>query len=97
MSNVITWNCCTGGKEPDWSIYDAFELAGCVEYKKDTEHSFVERADGETSELYCLYAHLKGGGCEAIHDFDSAANLEQIQESCQQLADKINFSFYDYS
>jgi len=97
MSNAITWNCCTGGKEPDWSIYDALELAGCIEYDKDTDHSFVERVDGEDPEFYCLYAHLQGGGCEAIHDFDSTAKLEMIRENCQQLADKIKFPFYDYS
>ena len=62
---TLTWNCCPGTREPDWGIYDALELAGCVAGK-----GWVERVEeGTTPSFYTVvYGHLVDGGCdEALH------------------------------
>jgi len=97
MNNLITWNCYHNGKEPDWALYNALELAGCVEFEKDTLGAYVERADGETPDFYTLYAHLVDGGCEAIHDFSHVADIASIRLQCGQLAQRIHFRLHDYS
>lgn len=96
MTNLITWSCCKGCKEPDWSAYDALELAGVIMRDNEADGFYVERVDDEPPHFYSLYAHLREGGCEAIHDFDEAANLMHIREQCRQLAESINFQLHEF-
>ena len=91
---VITWNCCTDGVEPDWSVYASFELSGCKEREGEAGCTEVERIDSCSDErpvFYTLYANLKGGGCEAINDFFPLSDLQHITAQCERLARRLNF------
>jgi len=94
----ISWNCCTDGKEPSWSAYDALELAGVAEEDIDGE-SYVERVEEmKDAKFISLYAHLKSGGCECIHDFPvGLVNRELILSECSSLAEKLKFELFDYT
>jgi hypothetical protein len=89
---VVTWNCCPDNKEPDWGVYDALELAGCV-----AEDGHVERVEEDTPpSFYTVYGHLIGGGCEALHDWpDGFDDLEAIRAQCAALADRFGFTVWD--
>lgn len=89
---VITWNCCLNNKEPDWSVYDALELAGCIQ-----DEDCVERVEeGITPTFYSVYGHVIGGGCEALHDWpDGFRDIEAIRAQCAVLADRLGFTVWD--
>ena len=97
MNSLITWSCCRDCKEPDWRVYDALELAGVVMRDNGTDGFYVERVEDETPQFYSLYGHLVEGGCDALHDFDSADDIELIREQCSQVAAKIGFQLHDFS
>ena len=94
----ISWNCCTGGKEPDWSNYDALQLAGVAEEEVDGE-TYIERVEEmKDAKFMSLYAHIKDGGYECIHDFPvGIVNKELILKECNSLAEKLNFKLSDYT
>lgn len=93
-SSVITWNCCPNHEEPDWRMYDALELAGCVVVD---EEGCVERVEEETvPDFYTVYAHLIGGGCEALHDWPAGfRDVESIRTQCAVLAERLGFTVWD--
>lgn len=68
MENDVLFNCCTNAEEPDWSRFDGIELGGC---EMDPEEDGVVNGgiDREQAEFFCVYGHLKEGGCEAITDW----------------------------
>ena len=91
-SLAISWNCCANHHEPDWSAYDALELAGCI-----AEDGYVERVEeGTTPTFYTVYGHLIGGGCEALHDWPQGFNyIEGIRAQCAGLAERLGFTVWD--
>lgn len=96
MDNLITWSCCTNCEPPDWTAYNALEIAGCVEYGKGTEAAIVERVDGEPADFFTLYGRLVDGGCEALHDFDLGEDEIAIISACEKLAGILGFPLMDY-
>ncbi|WP_296084135.1 hypothetical protein [uncultured Agrobacterium sp.] len=80
MSPDILFNCCTGNAEPDWSLFDAIELGGCI-MDTDDDGYVTGGIDRENAEFFTAYGHLKEGGCEAITDwhgsFDEAVATAQ--------------------
>ena len=91
-SVAISWNCCPDLQEPDWSVYDALELAGCLE-----ENGCVERVEeGTTPTFYTIYGHLVGGGCEALHDWPSNfRDIGAIRAQCAALGERHGFMVWD--
>lgn len=67
ISDVL-FNCCTDNVEPDWTLFDALEIGGCIsEWEGDEEYvtGGVGRAEAE---FFTVYGHLKEGGVEALTD-----------------------------
>ena len=89
---TLTWNCCPGTREPDWGLYDALELAGCVAGK-----GWVERVEeGTTPSFYTVYGHLVDGGCEALHDWPwGFLDLDVIRQQCDELGERLGFTVWD--
>lgn len=88
----ITWSDCPDQKEPDWRVYDALELADCLQ-----GDGYVERVEADTTPtFYTRYGHLTGGGCEALHDWpDGYHDLEAIRAQCTALGQRLGFEVWD--
>ena len=77
---TILFNCCPNGQAPDWTLFDAIEIGGCIneaeEGAEDTH--IIGGIEREQAEFFCVYGHLIEGGCEAITDvptFEGALNI----------------------
>ena len=90
----INWNCCKDAAVPNWSEFDALELAGCIEVDGG-----IERAENEEeTQFYTLYGHCVEGGCEALHDFLTGyKDLKAIKKVCKKLAKRLGFELWDYT
>ncbi|BCL74163.1 hypothetical protein VIBNIFTn2_1350001 [Vibrio nigripulchritudo FTn2] len=96
MPNHITFNCIPTDSL-DWSLYDALELSGVYVYEIDGE-TYCERADCESDvQMYSLYAHLKSGGCDCIHDFPRGGSLKDALEKSEGLAKTQALELYDFA
>lgn len=89
---AICWNCCPDQKEPDWSPYNALELAGSIH-----QDDYVERVEEDTTPtFYTVYGLLIGGGCEALHDWpDGYRDIVSIREQCAELGERLGFTVWD--
>ncbi len=64
MSRTL-FNNCTDMQEPEWGLYDAFEINCCA---SDPESECVGTCSLHKAEMFTVYGHYWGGGCEAITD-----------------------------
>ena len=64
-------------------VYDNYEISGCYrlndEGEPDPDGSSVERCDDDSqAQFWTLYGHIDGQGAQAIGDFPSRADAEQV-------------------
>ncbi|WP_313609306.1 hypothetical protein [Rhizobium sp.] len=64
------FNYCTEHREPDWRLFDALEVDGCIVVAEEgTGDTYVVGgATREEAEFFTVYGHLITVGCEAITD-----------------------------
>lgn len=76
------YNCCPGGKAPDWSLFDNIEVNGVMDCAtaemRARGESDLCACDDEDAELWSVYGHLKTGGIECITDCETRADAEVI-------------------
>lgn len=76
----ILFNCQPNAQAPDWSLFDALEIGGCINDAEegDEETNIVGGIMRDEAEFFTVYGHLKTGGVEAITDVESYQGAENI-------------------
>lgn len=93
----VAWNCCTDGKQPDLSLYDAFELAWVAEIE-DGDWKHCERVEDQSeAQFISLFGHFKAGGCECLHDFpEGFLNAGVAKAAAVRLSKITGLPLYEY-
>jgi hypothetical protein len=58
-------------------VYDNYEISGCWKIG-DGPDSYIETCDDADAQFWTLYGHIDGQGVEAIGDFRSREDAEQV-------------------
>lgn len=82
------FNCCTDYAEPDWRMFNALEIGGCVSVVEEgtNETSIVGGMSRDEAEFFTVYGHLIAGGCEAITDCETLELAQSIGAHLSQLS-----------
>ena len=81
MDKETLFNCLTDHAAPDWSVFDALEIGGCVNVSEDDEETCIEGGySASEAEFFCIYGHLKEGGNEAITDCETLEQALAVAE-----------------
>lgn len=59
-------------------VYDNYEISGCKERGDGPERYIEVAGDGETPDFWTLYGHIDGQGVEAIGNFRSREDAEEV-------------------
>ncbi len=81
MDNAKLFNCCTNHAAPDWTLFDALEVNGCIDLHEPDNRGGTCIQGGEpraTAEFFTVYGHMKEGGCEAISDLATLPEAEAV-------------------
>lgn len=79
---------------PSWLLYDAIEIAACIDSGDDIER-LEDVGFDEKPSYFTVYGHFKAGGCEALIDLDNAKSCRSIVESAKQRFKNIS-EVYDF-
>lgn len=77
---TILFNCQPNAQAPDWKLFDALEIGGCINDAKDgdEETNIIGGIEREQAEFFTIYGHLIEGGVEAITDVKTYKGAENI-------------------
>lgn len=93
-SNDVLYNCLTDNNPPDWSLFDAIEIGGCIDASESEDETLIVGGISPSeAQFFSVYGHLKEGGVECFTDCDT---LELAYLVAQYLGDKQNLPVYDH-
>lgn len=88
MNPDILYNCCTNHAPPDWSLFSWLETGGCTtERNSETGDEWTNGGESDdVAEFWTVYGRLKEGGCEAITDCKTRADVDAVAFQLSQLS-----------
>jgi hypothetical protein len=88
VSDQRLFNCCTGGVVPDWSPFEWLETGGCAsETDETTGASWINGGiEDAEAQFWTVYGRLKEGGCEAITDCPTRAEVDAVATELSRLS-----------
>lgn len=74
------FNCCTDLIGPNWSLFAALEIDGCVDVAEEgrDDSYVVGGVVRDEAEFFTVYGHLITGGCEAVTDCSTLDLAEAV-------------------
>ena len=67
----ILFNCWTDGAAPspeEIALWDWLEVRGVCKISETDDETCFEACDDDQADLWSVYGHCRGGGCECITD-----------------------------
>lgn len=86
--NGRLFNCCTDCQAPDWSQFSWLETGGCTtETNPVTGQEWTNGGEpDDVAEFWTVYGRLKEGGCEAITDCYTRAEVDSVAQRLSELS-----------
>lgn len=86
------FNCCEGGREPDWSRFVRLEISGCVDEiehvdpgaAKNGSTFFVSGCAAANADMFTLYGVRPDGDGDAIADCATLAEADAVGRELAQ-------------
>lgn len=75
MTPDILFNCCTRLQEPDWTLFKAIQVSGCIDAGDCIEAGQTAAA----AEFFGIYGLHHSGEAEAITDTRVGADLAEAE------------------
>jgi hypothetical protein len=87
MDNATLFNCCTDHAAPDWSQFSWLETGGCTTERDDKGNEWTNGGESDdVAEFWTVYGRLKEGGCEAITDCNTRAEVDAVALKLSELS-----------
>lgn len=81
------YNCCTNHAAPDWSTFSWLEIGGCTSEKDEDGNEWVNGGvDDAEAEFWTVYGRLNDGGCDAITDCMTRADVHAVAAELSKLS-----------
>jgi len=78
LDGAVYFNCCTENAAPNWSQFASLETGGCTtETNPATGETWTNGGESDdVAEFWTVYGRLIEGGCEAITDCKTRAEVD---------------------